>query len=346
MNKKKPLHLFVNEGYYYIRYKDLHNGLWKSVSTGIKSTKANFKKALQYRDQFLKELLELADLSFKEGSIHQGFEHFKEINYKKSLSTKLSYDYLYKHLEIFLDVHQPCIILDKNKAEEFMIWLDARPKFKQNTKFGIAKNFKKFLKFLFQYQYLSKEYHINPDLNFHIQITEPILFTTTDRNKIVRGLSRIKKNTNFKLMIMMLLYTGLRPSDIINITTDQINIKDNTVRYYSTKVKCWYLRPLHPKIHPALKARIKEVKTGRLFDYSEVRNMGRAVRRYFEELGMKGKKYNLQTFRKDFISRAQESDIAVNAASILVGHNNIKTTMDHYTKLSTKYLARELKKLK
>jgi integrase len=91
---------------------------------------------------------------------------------------------------------------------------------------------------------------------------------------------------------------------------------------------------------------MKEVESGRLFEYSEVKNMGKAFSRYLEDIGLSKKGYTLRTFRKDFISRSQEAGIPISVTASLVGHSNIKTTMTYYTKLSSKHLKDELSKLK
>ncbi len=144
---------------------------------------------------------------------------------------------------------------------------------------------------------------------------------------------------------MMLMYTGLRPSDIINITVAQVDLKKMTVRFHSPKVDKWYYRPLHSKLKVLLRRRIKEVKTGRLFDYSKVKNMGRAFSRYLVDIKLDAKGYVLTTFRKDFISRSQEKGIPLSATSLLAGHSKISTTMEYYTTLSPEYLRKELDKL-
>jgi glucosamine 6-phosphate synthetase-like amidotransferase/phosphosugar isomerase protein len=95
-----------------------------------------------------------------------------------------------------------------------------------------------------------------------------------------------------------------------------------------------------------LSMRIRGDKIKRLFDYSEVKNMGKAFQRYLSDIGLAGKNYDLRTFRKDFISRSQEAGVPINVTASLVGHSNIKTTMTYYTKLSSNHLKKELKKLK
>jgi integrase len=86
-----------------------------------------------------------------------------------------------------------------------------------------------------------------------------------------------------------------------------------------------------------LVSRIAKVKTGRIFEYDEVKNMGKAFSSYLEVINLAGKGYNLRTFRKDFISRYQELGISIATTALLVGHSNIKTTMTYYTKLFSAY---------
>ncbi len=174
---------------------------------------------------------------------------------------------------------------------------------------------------------------------------DPLIFTDDDRKSILTNLTKKKKNSNFKLMIMMLMYSGLRPSDIINITVEQVDLKKMTIRFHSPKVDRWYNRPLHSKLKTSLRQRIKKVNSGKLFEYSNVKNMGKAFSRYLEDIKLDSKGYVLTTFRKNFISRSQEKGIALSAASLLAGHSKISTTMDYYTTLSPEYLRGELNKL-
>ncbi|HPN37288.1 MAG TPA: site-specific integrase [Melioribacteraceae bacterium] len=144
----------------------------------------------------------------------------------------------------------------------------------------------------------------------------------------------------------MLMYTGLRPSDIINITVEQIDLLKMEMRFYSSKTDNWFVRPIHEKLTDILTTRINEVKTGRIFNYSNSKAMERAVRRYYAALKMSDRGYTIRTFRKDFISRSQESGVSIAATAMLVGHSNIKTTMTYYTKFSSNHLKDELSKLK
>jgi integrase/recombinase XerD len=216
----------------------------------------------------------------------------------------------------------------------------------QNTKYGIQKNFVKFLNFLFEYEYLPKFFKLNKDVRIKPAVKEPIIFSNKDRKKIISELVPQEKNENFQLMIYLLMYSGLRPSDIINLTVDQIDLEKMEMRFYSSKTGNWFVRPIHNNIKEILAKSIEGKKSERLFDYTEVKNMGKAFQRYLSDIGLDGKDYDLRTFRKDFISRSQEAGVPINVTASLVGHSNIKTTMTYYTKLSSNHLKKELKKLK
>ena len=87
------------------------------------------------------------------------------------------------------------------------------------------------------------------------------------------------------------------------------------------------------------------MKTGRLFEYSNVKNMGRAFSRYLVDIELDAKDYVLTTFRKDFISRSQEKGIPLSATSLPTGHSKISTIVEYYTTLSPEYLRGKLNKL-
>ena len=83
-----------------------------------------------------------------------------------------------------------------------------------------------FLKFLFEYSYLPRPFIINGDVKTRMPKGEPIIFDDKDTKKILDGLTKLEKNSNFKLMVKMLMFNGLRPSDIIGITQTRLTEKN------------------------------------------------------------------------------------------------------------------------
>lgn len=345
MSVKKSDNIHDNHGYWYIRYKDPVSKNWKSVSTKLYSTKNNYKAALAYRDVLFKEIEKVQKVEFVAGDIQFAFEHFKELNSNKSQSTKNTYDLFFRYFTKKFAPNTQCSFLGKKEAESFLLWLNTLDNLQQNSKFSIQKNFLKFLSFLFEYNYVPNSFVVNKNVKTRPKVKEPIIFTNDDREKILASLTEKEKNNNFKTLIYMLMYTGLRPSDIINITVEQIDLSKMEMRFYSSKTDNWFVRPIHGKLKEILTTRIEEVKSGRLFNYSDIHNMSRAVKRYFKVIKLSEKKYNLRTFRKDFISRSQEAGISISATAELVGHSSIKTTKTYYTQLSASHLKDEISKL-
>ena len=346
MNRKKINHLYKNRGMWYVRYKDPLSKRWKGISTGLKMSSNNLQLAKEIRDKFFEDLTESLENECKPGSLESAFNEFYKLNSNKSESTKSTYNYYFDYFKRHFDISQPCLSVNKLTAEKFLMWLQSLEELSTNTKYGIQKNFKKFLRFLFEYNYLPRVFYLNKDVLIKRQESEPIIFTEKDRKKILDKLDEEDKNLNFKLETYLLLYTGLRPSDIIGLTKEQIDLKKMEIRFYSSKTGSWFVRPLHPALKPILKERCKKIGVSeKLFNYAEEKNMGKAFQRYLQKIGLGNKNYNLRTFRKDFISRSQEAGVPITATALLVGHRSIKTTMAYYTKLSTNYLKKELKKV-
>lgn len=343
---KNGLNVYPNNGYWYIRYKDPITSKWKAVSTRLNDSKANYKLALKFRDQLVDEIEKTKPRVQKQGTLKFAFEKFLELNSNKAGTTINTYSLFFNYFTQKFSPELPCTSITKQTAESFLLWLAKQNNLMQNTKFSIQKNFVKFLGFLFEYEYIPTVFIINKNVKTRPQVKEPKVFSTEDREKILKGLETEGKNSNFSTMVYMLMYTGLRPSDIINITVEQIDLSKMEMRFYSSKTDNWFVRPIHEKLKDILTTRINEVKTGRIFNYADVKTMARAVRRYYAALKMTDKGYTVRTFRKDFISRSQESGVSIAATAMLVGHSNIKTTMTYYTKFSSNHLKDELSKLK
>jgi len=371
MDNRKKDYIYENQGYWYIRYKNPISHKWDGVSSKLKSTRRNRKLALEFRDEFLSEIKRLEELEYRQGDVHFAYSNFIEKNANKSDATKATYDIFYSYLVQNIKGDTPCLMIHKKVAEDFLLWLNKLTSIQQNTKFSIQKNFLKFLRFLFEEEYIPKMFIISKDVKIRPKAIEPLIFTDSDRVAIINGLSinpeisklltkekknknykkkqkpkPYIKNNNFRTIIMLLMYTGLRPSDIINVTVEHIDLEKMEMKFYSSKIDNWFVRPLHESLKEVLAIRIEEVGKGRMFDYDDVKNIGRAFSRFIEVIGLSGKGYTLRTFRKDYISRCQEAGIDIATTALLVGHSNIKTTMTYYTKLSTKHLKNQLSKLK
>jgi len=202
---------------------------------------------------------------------------------------------------------------------------------------------KKFLSFLAEYNYLPL-FKLNKDVLIQSEVKEIIVFSEKDIIEIMKGLK--EKNSNFSTTIQLLVYTGLRPSDLLSLSAKDIDLNNQVFQYYSPKSKEYFQIPIHEELIPILRVRIDEIKDGQILEYEDSKAIGKAFRRYMKDLEIADKKYNLRTFRKSFVSFAHSSGLDLATVSGLVGHKKISTTQKFYNKLNITKQSSELKKLK
>jgi len=337
--------IFVKGSMLYVSWYDKIEMKRKNKSTGLKNTRDNMKKAKIFASEFQKALdqksLSLKNLGIKKNTVGASIEHFLKINSDKHPNTIKGYEHFFEKFTQRFPREKNCTAITKLSCED---WLTSfrKTKYQPNTLFGISKILKKYLRFLFEYNYIPM-FILNKDVTFKPEVKDIITFTDDDITKILTGLKN--KNSNFRTTVYLLLYTGLRPSDIYNLQVENIHLETQTFEYYSPKTKSYFTIPFHPDIIPVLKERIKEVTTGRLLNYKSVKNMGKAFSRYLEDLEITSKHYNLRTFRKTFITTAHECGLDLATVAKLAGHFKITTTEKYYNRLSLKKKSAELTKI-
>jgi integrase len=317
----------------------------KSLATGLVANETNRKKAEQYAKQLQSKLThdyrKQKELGIQRVTIKEAFEHFKKINQNKNIKTIADYDRFYKKFTAVFDENLPCTNINKLNIENWLMEIK-KLNFAQNTIHGYGKQLTHFLNFLFEYSY-TQMFKINREVKTRAEIKEKVIFSDADFSKIMKNLK--KKNLNFVTAINLLAYTGLRPSDLMTIKAENIDLLNRTMRYYSPKRKKFREIAFHEKLVPVLRKRIKEVRKGLILNYNNTENFGRAIRRYMEVLYFKGKQYSARTFRKTFISLCRSKyNMDASVVMELVGHEHLNTTDRYYNKISFDVMNQELKK--
>ena len=171
---------------------------------------------------------------------------------------------------------------------------------------------------------------------------EIITFSQEQINKIFNNLE--DKSSNFKTFIWLSFYTGLRPSSLITILAERIDLENLVYHYWDAKRKKWVENPFHPDLLPILRNRVAEVPSGAIIKYQDVSAASHAFRKYLKKLEMYTRGINTKTFRKTFISNASKT-MELSAVSKLVGHENITTTNLYYNKIDLERQRKELQKI-
>jgi integrase len=332
--------------HWYISFIDPDTGKPKNRSTGLLATPGNHKLAEEILQEVEDVITERKNLyknyNIKRATIEEAFESFLRLNSDKNIKTIGDYERFINLFSKSFDLDSPCTILTKLSAEEWIIKIKTLNRSK-NTIYNYFKVFNKFLNFLFEYDYIPV-FKLNKNLKPKTEIKEIIVFKKEDLELILNELKT--KNNNFRTVISLMIYSGLRPSDVYKIKVEDIDLDELSMTYYSQKLSKWCKAYLHNDLKEIILERINEVKSGLLFEYTDYKNIGKAFRRYLEELNLNEKGYNLRTFRKHFATAAWEYDVNVTSTSRLLNHQNISTTIKYYTNASQKKLTEDINKIK
>jgi len=326
----------------YVSWYDVSTRKTINRATKLPDTPKNRKEAQKLADELQKGLDKNKE-EFDKGSlvkkstIKSAYEHFLRNNSNKHKDTIKDYDRFFDLFKKTFNEGSPCSILNKLSVEEWIIGVKKLSQ-QQNSIHGYYKQCNHFLNFLFEYNYIPM-FKINKDVKTKPEVKEIIVFRDEDLQKIFDNLKT--KNSNFRTMIYLAYYSGLRSTDLLSMVVEKVNFENNSISYYSPKLKKWYTVPFHKDLTEVLQVRIKKIKTGKLLNYTDDSDMGKAFKRYLTKLELNGRGYSMRTFRKTFITNASAAmDLAT--VSKLVGHKNITTTAKYYNKVDLAKKAEEL----
>ncbi len=331
---------------YHIQWYDRIEKKIFSKTTKLKVSVRNKRRVMKIAEEIKRDLdfefNKLCENSAAGISVKDAFNHFLENNKHKHKKTIKNYYAFYKLFVEFFSEDELCVNINKLSVEEFIRSLRNNKRWQQNTLHTYVTHCIHFLNFLFEYSYTSM-FKINRDIKTRPERKEKIIFSDDDIVKILNNLQN--KNSNFKTLIVLLFYTGLRPSDLMTIQCEKIDLKNHSLRYYSPKRKIHKEIPFHSKLIQRLTERISEVKTGKLLNYNSVENIGRAIGRYLIQLGINDKGYSTRTFRKTFITLCRNR-FSIDASIVreLVGHEHTNTADRHYNLINMDAMRNELKK--
>jgi integrase len=332
---------------FHIQWYDPLSKKITSKSTGLEVSANNYKKVELYANKLQQELTkrnnELKKIGIKSVRIQDAFDHFLENNQYKHPKTIYDYHRFYKKFTDKFDPSLPTSIITKLSVERWLNEIKKLPLAK-NSIHGYGKQCVHFLNFLFEYNY-TPMFKINREVRTRPEIKEKIVFRDEDIIKIFDGFEG--KNSNFITTIYLLFYTGLRSSDIITLTVDRIDFNERKFSYYSTKRKKFREVAFHKDLIPILKSRVSELKEGRILDYHNETNLGRAVKRFFHAIKIDDRPYSAKTFRKTFITLARSKyNMDFSIVRELVGHEHGNTTDRYYNQITITNMKNELNKFK
>lgn len=336
--------IYKKRGIIYISWYDPILGKNQNKSTRLKDSSANMKQAKvlarKIEEHYKNQMDIFAQFNLRKETIGSAFDHFLKINQDKHPKTIKDYFRFFKQFQSRFNANSSCSTITKLTVEDWLIEIKKLP-MQQNSIHGLFKQCRHFLNFLFEYEYIPM-FKINRSVAPKMQIKEKIVFSISDIKTIFSHIDSV--NDNLKTLIYLAYYTGLRSSDLLTIRGDHIDLAKQEIRYYSPKRKRYRIIAFHDELIPILESRIKSVGENEVIKYKCVENLGKAIRRYFGQIGI-SKKYSARTFRKTFITMAREYRMDASVVAELVGHEHQNTTDRFYNSISIDTMKEELRKL-
>ena len=202
--------------------------------------------------------------------------------------------------------------------------------------------------------------------------------TTNEENKLIDILNNQEINHKYRNIILLQLYTGMRIGEVLALSKDCIDLKNNTLTVYRTLTQDKNYNVImgeHTKtfkkitgidkgkrtfpmnnnvkqiINKILKNKITNINNLLFWDYKKDFFVTPSeINSYLKRIN---KKYNItfssihsHKLRHTFITRCVESGMSQKAIQTLVGHvKGSSITLDVYTSVSNDFMIKELEKI-
>lgn len=325
----------VRNNTYYLDYYD-EAGRRIRRSLNLPATRENKPKALLEKK---KVEFELSAGIYKERQrrinnrnklLREGLNEFIAAKQKLSKASVADYKFVFgKLVTRFGDVRINKITKDSIEKWERELKLD------EVSDNGIASYFKK-LRVIFNFFISSGWIEENPIPKRTMIFKDPVIIPRKDLEDILEKL-KLKNRKHYRVIVLLLL-TGMRISELVRLTFDDIDFRDNILIIRNTKGHRDDKFPLYDELRLFLLEEFPN-RTGSLFDYKSKNSM-----KFFKNFLIKEgyKEYNFHNLRKTFISKLINSGMSVYDVMTLARHKSIQTTLRHYTAAELSRMGKEI----
>ncbi|MCX6159204.1 MAG: tyrosine-type recombinase/integrase [Ignavibacteriae bacterium] len=201
------------------------------------------------------------------------------------------------------------------------------------------------IKMMFQFLVKHKYLHESPLNSDVLPRKSKKAIITFDKNMLDDILSAAKeitsqsKDESFYNILMLLLLTGLRPKDLIEVKTSDINFAERCIHINISKTDKEIHIPMSQKLYEFISKEMRYIaeldSDQHIFPDYTVSRIGRRFRRLKSKLGIKEKYvFTLKTFRKSFATHYARG-LDIQDVAYLLGHDEVATTKAYYSKILT-----------
>lgn len=325
--------LYKKRGKWHIDY--WVSGKRHTKNTGIKANYETKKKAVRIKQEIEYALSSpgMIDDHSKTQTLEEAYRFCLSNKFNPSIYSKSHIDQFKIAMKRFTNV------IDKNKSiqditrsEISRFIATVKPEIANATLHTYIRYLKIFFNFLVDEELIRKT-PISRKLIPKRERNAIIVFTNNEVDLILK--ESIDRDENLYDIFMLLLLTGLRPIDLMNLKSEDFNLEKRTILVRVSKSSKEILFPIYNELEEFVKLRlIKKIQSskGLLFNGYSVEKVGDRFQEIKEKLEIpKNYKYTLKTFRKTFATRMASLGVPIFDVANLLGHDSIKTTTQYYT---------------
>ncbi|MBN8568037.1 MAG: site-specific integrase [Ignavibacteria bacterium] len=157
-----------------------------------------------------------------------------------------------------------------------------------------------------------------------------------------------ERDEKYYLFLKMLLLTGQRPNDILQLKKSQVNLQGESILVNISKTKIQISFPIYKELRTFIKKELKFINNlgedDLIFSEFNSEIVHKRFQRIKKTLKLKGEHntYTLKTFRKTFASNFASKGLDNSKIADLLGHSDPKITKKYYTAVSTESLRKAM----
>ena len=333
----------------FVRRQIIHIDFWKDgkrirENLNLKSNEENWKRAQKIKEE-IEYLYEKENYKYLIPSENLQSKNKNEVitllkaieKYDTHLSLKsLSHQNGFKNaINHFMKCVNENIYVEKINSEHIVSFIK---RMKEELSNGTVRTYYTYIRLFFNF--LVKEDIIlkSPCRNVKSppeEEKEIILFKESVLQEIFEGAKRI--DLQFYNVLVMLSLTGLRPIDLLNLKSDNIDLEEEVIKVKISKTRNFKMIPLYKDLKNFINNNLSYIfdkdEKIHIFKGYNVNMLGQKFRRLKRRLGMKNDySLTLKTFRKTIASTLLNNGVRLEFVSYILGHKKLQTTRKYYAK--------------
>lgn len=181
------------------------------------------------------------------------------------------------------------------------------------------------------------------EIGKHEKVIERKIFTKKEIDTLWEHV-----NFNITSVILILIYTGMRIGELLNLKNEDINLENATLQINKSKTSSGIrIIPINSKLIKLFKQNLDTSQTYFLENKKKTKLNYQNFKRYFDEtLSMlKIQPHTIHDTRHTFASLLNDAEANQTSILKLVGHSNFTTTQKVYTHKSTEELRKSIELL-